>query len=101
MIIYSGIVYPVLGMALGHGWPRAPMFGVAPCPTAIFTFGLLMLSARPLPIWLLCIPLAWAGIGSTAAVLLGVREDLGLLVSGLLAASLLPSWGWRRSSPAT
>ena len=77
------------------------MFGVAPCPTAIFTFGLLMLSARPLPIWLLCIPLAWAGIGSTAAVLLGVREDLGLLVSGILAVTLLPSWGWRRSSPAT
>jgi hypothetical protein len=45
-------------------------------------------------------PLAWAGIGSTAAVLLGVPEDLALLVSGLLAATLLPPWGWRRTSPA-
>jgi hypothetical protein len=60
LIIYSGIVYPVASMALRHGWPRAPMFGVAPCPTAIFTFGLLMLSARPLPIWLLGIP--WRGL---------------------------------------
>jgi hypothetical protein len=28
------------------------MFGVAPCPTTIFTFGVLMLALGPLPVWL-------------------------------------------------
>lgn len=57
------------------------MFGVAPCPTTIFTLGVLMLARQSASMWLAAIPIAWALIGSTAAVLLGVREDLGLLAS--------------------
>jgi hypothetical protein len=55
-----------------------------------------MLAAGPLPIWLVAIPVLWAGIGGTAAVLLNVPEDLGLLVSGVLGALLLPFWGYGR-----
>jgi hypothetical protein len=86
MIAYALVVYNVLGTMLGHSWPRVPVFGVAPCPTTIFTLGLLMLSAGSVPFWLLAIPLVWAAIGSSAAVLLSVREDLGLVVAGLAAA---------------
>ena len=75
------------------------MFGVAPCPTTICTFGLLLLAAGPVPLWLIAIPVIWAGIGSTAAILLAVREDLGLLVWCVLAAGLLSSWHSRRSRP--
>ena len=92
LIVYAVLIYGVLGYILGHAWPNAPVFGVAPCPTTIFTFGVLMLAAGPLPIWLVTIPVFWAVIGATAAVLLGVPEDLGLLVSGVLGAILLPSW---------
>ena len=95
LIIYAALVYEVVGHLSGHGWPRAPLFGVAPCPTVIFTFGMLLLSIRPVPVFLVAIPLVWAGIGSTAAILLGVPEDLGLVVSGLIGAVLLPSWGER------
>jgi hypothetical protein len=73
------------------------VFGVAPCPTTIFTFGILMLAAGPLPLWLAAIPVIWAGIGGTAAVLLNVPEDLGLLVAGVLGAVLLPFWGHGRT----
>jgi hypothetical protein len=48
-----------------------------------------MLATGPLPVWLIAIPVVWAGIGATAAVLLNVPEDLGLLVSGMLGAALL------------
>ncbi|KAB2912621.1 MAG: hypothetical protein F9K29_18370 [Hyphomicrobiaceae bacterium] len=95
LIVYAMIVYGLLGHISGHAWPRAPVFGVAPCPTTIFTFGLLLLTTRTTPLWLLVVPLAWAAIGSTAAVLLAVREDLGLLVAALAALALLPRWGGR------
>jgi hypothetical protein len=100
LIVYATVIYGVLGYALGHAWPNAPVFGVAPCPTTIFTFGVLMLATGPLPVWLVAIPVIWAGIGATAAILLAVPEDLGLLVSGLLGAILLPSWAYRRAHHA-
>jgi hypothetical protein len=97
-IVYAGLVYPALGHLVGHSWPYAPMFGVAPCPTTIFTFGVLMLAAGPLPVWLIAIPVVWSAIGGTAAVLLNVPEDLGLLASGVLGAALLPYWGHGRGN---
>ena len=47
LIVYAMVAYPLLGMAFGHSYPRAPMFGLVPCPTTIFTFGMLLLAARP------------------------------------------------------
>jgi hypothetical protein len=90
LIAYAAVVYTTLGYLLGHTWPNLPVFGVAPCPTTIFTFGVLMLAVGPMPLWLITIPVAWSGIGATAAVLLNVPEDLGLLVSGVLGAVVLP-----------
>jgi hypothetical protein len=78
---YAMVVYNLIGSLTGHGWPRAPVLGVAPCPTTIFTLGLSMLLERPLPASVVVIPILWALIGSTAAVLLHVLEDLGLLAS--------------------
>ncbi len=57
-----------------------------PCPTTIFTLGLLMLADRAVPIRLLAIPMIWALIGSSAAVLIGMPEDLDLLTAGLATA---------------
>jgi hypothetical protein len=45
-MLYAMVIYPLLGISLGHAYPRAPMFGVAPCPTTIFTFGLLLWVGR-------------------------------------------------------
>jgi hypothetical protein len=65
------------------------MFGVAPCPTTIFTFGLLLWTRGRVPGWLLAVPTLWALIGFTAALTLGILEDTGLLVAGLLGTGLL------------
>jgi len=91
MVAFSTVAYPVIGMASGHGYPNGPVFGVTPCPLVIFTFGLLLLSDRSMPKHLVAIPMAWALIGSTAAISLGIREDTGLLIAGTLATFALLS----------
>jgi len=92
---FAMAIYPLIGMLSGHGYPNGPAFGVTPCPLAIFTFGMLLLTDRTLPKYLLAIPLVWALIGSTAALAFGIREDAGLLVTGLIATTALLA---RRSS---
>src|SRR6056297_3629740 len=74
-ILYALIIYPLLGHLLGHVYPASPVFGMAPCPTTIFTFGLLLLSRGQVPIYLYLIPFLWALVGLSAAVNLAVYED--------------------------
>lgn len=88
-ILYAVLVYPILGSLLGHGYPFAPMFGVAPCPTTIFTFGILLWARNSVPGWLLVIPALWSFIGFGAALRLGILEDIGLLVAGAAGTAML------------
>ena len=46
LIAYAILAYPAIGYWLGHRYPSAPTFGV-PCPTTIFTFGMLLLCRPP------------------------------------------------------
>jgi len=89
LIIYAMLVYPLLGTLFGHGYPRSPSFGVAPCPTTIFTFGLLLCTTARVPKTVLIIPFLWSVIGFGAALTLGIREDIGLLVASVLSVGLL------------
>lgn len=99
--VFAMAAYPMIGWALGHGWPRAPMFGVAPCPTTIFTMGMLLLAAGRTPLYLAVIPVLWSLIGGTAAWFLGVTEDLALPVAGLGGLALIVAKNRRaRSGPA-
>jgi len=81
--LYSLIFYPLLGYSFGHYYPSTPTFGL-PCPTTIFTFGLLLLLEGRVNKVLFIIPLLWAVIGFTAALKLGILQDIGLIVSALL-----------------
>jgi hypothetical protein len=82
-ILYALIIYPILGSFLGHVYPKKPTFGL-PCPTTIFTFGLLLWTDKIVPKYVLSIPLFWSIIGFGAALSLGVKEDYGLLIAGVL-----------------
>jgi hypothetical protein len=82
------LIYPVLGHFLGHTYPRSPTFGL-PCPTTIFTFGLLLWTGRGFPKYLLAIPAIWSMIGFFAALQLGVLEDVMLLMTGLVATLMI------------
>ncbi len=89
LILYAMLLYPLFGYAQGHVYPSSPVFGVAPCPTTIFTFGLMLLARPPVPIHLLAIPFLWSIVGFTAALKLGIREDIGLLVAGFCGSMLV------------
>ncbi|MGD8568820.1 MAG: DUF6064 family protein [Gammaproteobacteria bacterium] len=88
-VFYAMVLYPVLNIVLGHGYRQMPVFGVAPCPMTIFTLGILLWSATRVPIYLIIIPVVWSIIGVSAAISLGIFEDIGLVVAGLLGAILI------------
>ena len=51
-VLYAMAIYPILGVLTGHRYPDAPVFGVTPCPVTIFTLGMVLIAARPVPPWL-------------------------------------------------
>lgn len=89
LVLYATVVYPLVGYQFGHVYPSAPVFGVAPCPTTIFTFGILLWTRGRVPGWLLIVPAAWSVVGLSAALQLEVPEDFGLIVAGVIGTSLL------------
>lgn len=101
LIVYALVAYPMIGYALGHRYPSAPTFGV-PCPTTIFTFGLMLLCPPPRPRSLIIIPAAWAVLGVSAATRLGMWEDYGLVLAAIVATiAVLVQRSGRREVPAT
>lgn len=88
LIAFALLIYPFIGYYQGHIYPASPTFGL-PCPTTIFTFGLLLWTDKKIPTHLLIIPVLWSIIGSSAAFSLGVKEDMGLLISSILFIILI------------
>jgi len=82
-MLFALVIYPILGYFQGLIYPYSPTFGL-PCPTTIFTFGILLWADRKIPLSLLVIPIAWSLIGFSASIYLGIKEDLGLLLSCIL-----------------
>lgn len=87
-ILYALLIYPAIGFLFGHVYPYQPTFGL-PCPTTIFTFGMLMFASKKINKVLIIIPLIWSLIGSTAALNFGIYEDMGLLITGITGTFLL------------
>ena len=100
-VLYAAAIYWLLGVATGHDPAELPAFGVTPCPVTIFTFGMLLLTIRPIPRLLPIIPILWSLIGGSAAILLRVPQDWVLLVSGIVTAALLTSRDQRLASASS
>jgi Family of unknown function (DUF6064) len=83
LVVFALLAYPALGWLMGHRYPAVPTFGL-PCPTTIFTIGVLLFTKGPVSRSVLVVPVLWAAVGSTAAFALGVYQDLGLLVAGVV-----------------
>ena len=87
LLAFALLVYPAWVTLTGHGYPELPTFGL-PCPTTIFTIGVLALASGAGFRAVLAVPILWSLVGSQAAFLLDVKPDLGLLVAGVAAVGL-------------
>lgn len=81
----TGIVFVVYALII---YPRTPTFGL-PCPTTIFTFGILLWTRKKVSPVIIGIPLLWSIVGFTAALNLGIYQDFGLLAAGLIGSTLI------------
>ena len=88
LILYALVGYPTLAQVAGQQYPAVPTFGV-PCPTTIFTLGVLMWCLRPVPWSVLVVPVAWSAIATVAAIAFDVVEDFALPVAAALAVAVL------------
>ncbi|HEX6095915.1 MAG TPA: DUF6064 family protein [Thermoanaerobaculia bacterium] len=84
IIVYSLLVYPIVGMATGQAYPALPTFG-APCPITIFTFGVLCAFPSSVSRVAVAVPVLWVAISSYAALGFSVYEDFGLLAAAIAA----------------
>jgi hypothetical protein len=88
LIAYALLVYPVLGYLLRSDFMFATWFGPFPCPVAVFTIGMFLLTDARVPKVLVIVPLLWA-VTAWVPVSWGVTEDIGLLVGGTIGMVLL------------
>ena len=86
-ILYAMVVYPLLGISFGHSYPKAPMFGVAPCPSTIFTFGILLWSTKQclLTLSFFALVYCWHERGGK----LTGSQDYGLVIAGVIGTILI------------
>jgi hypothetical protein len=95
LVVYALVVYPAWLHFAGWPYPETPTFGL-PCPTTIFTMGLLACLVKPYPRSVFMVPVLWSLVGVQAAFLLSVPQDLGLVgvaVVGLVLISRARSTG--------
>lgn len=88
LVLYALVVYPLWTWLSGHPYPAMPTFGL-PCPTTLFTVGMLCFLERPHPPCPVFAPLIWSVIGASAAFLLGVQADMALIASALVSVEIL------------
>ena len=92
------LAYPLIDALTGHEFPAAPVFGVAPCPSAIFTAGLLLWTRPGMPMYVLVVPLVWLMAQTPAdALAMGVVADVARVPIGFVTTALLvwrdyPAW---------
>jgi hypothetical protein len=98
-IAYALIGYPLVGVLGGHALRTVPVFGVSPCATVIFFFGLLLWADPPAPAYVLLVPLAWSLGAAPPDLSRGVAADYGMLVAALITAGLI-TWRDRTCAPA-
>jgi len=97
LIVYALAVYPALGVLAGHTYPRQPTFGL-PCPTTIFTIGVLLWAKTRVPPALLVVPALWSVMGLSAVRYFGVLEDLMLPAAGILGGAMIFRRGRSRTA---
>ena len=88
LVVYALVVYPAWCYFAGRPYLETPTFGL-PCPTTIFTMGLLACLVKPYRRSVFVVPVLWSLVGVQAAFLLSVPQDLGLAVVAVVGLVLI------------
>jgi hypothetical protein len=88
LFLFALVVQPLLGPLVGRDWRQAEIFGVAPDPTVLATFGIL-LTVHTRPPWgLMIIPLLWCALSGATQWTMGSPEAWIMPVAALGALGL-------------
>ena len=89
-------LYPLADRLGGQDWAAVRVVGLAPCPTALLTLGLLLLAPIRKPLALLIIPALWTLVAGFTGWILGLAQDAALPLAGI-GALTLAVWSNRRA----
>lgn len=92
LILFGLIVYPLVGFATGRVFPEYPIFGIAPCPVAAFTIGLLLWSDERPSLPLAIIPIFWGFMGLAPVLFYEVYADIGTVLAALIGFYYYLRW---------
>jgi hypothetical protein len=81
--------YPWLDRFAGQDWAAVRIAGLAPCPIALLTIGLLLLSDGRRPLLLLLIPVLWTLVAGATGWSLGIPHDAVLPLASIAAISVI------------
>lgn len=89
MILYALVFYPIVGYLTGHNYPGYPIFGTAPFPVCIFTFGILLITDGRVTPPVLIIPLFWAIGGFVNILTYGIYADIGEVAFAIIGTVMI------------
>ena len=87
-VTYAMAGYNIFGFILNRVYPVFFPFGLVPCPTTIFTFGMFLVMKKKFPKYIFIIPVIIAIVGFLA-VYKGIFEDIVLILAGISGTILL------------
>jgi hypothetical protein len=82
-LVFGLLLYPIIGFLLEQTPERIISLGL-PCPTTLFTLGILILRSPKIPWYLLIIPCLWSLIGLSAAINFGVFQDYMMIIGAVI-----------------
>jgi hypothetical protein len=77
------IGYQFAGFLNGHIFPHTLNFDLTPCHTSVFIFGIMVLTRKKVPAWLLALPFRY-NLTEIFPVIMGLLEDICLILRGLV-----------------
>lgn len=89
-ILYALVGYPILQMLYGQFYPAMLLFGGAPCPFTIFTFGLLLWTDKKVPMIIPLLLLIYAiPVGIVATLVYQIWVDIALIPVSIIGIYLI------------
>jgi hypothetical protein len=83
-------MYIIIDILTGHYYPYHPFFGVVPCPTTVFLFGLLLMTDRKVPKIITILPLCYSLIiGFLMVLFFQIWADIGMIAAGIISSILI------------